>query len=446
MSHIIKNNLSPEDRFIALYDQKKDFLFNGESTYLTSLRTKATERFLTIGFPKRKDEAWKYTNLNNLLKRDYRPSPVPSAHHLTHSEIAPHFIDGMDAFEVVLINGQYSEELSSIDGLPEGTIITSLTDAGKQHTGLVQSHFARYADYHDDALVALNTAFSGEGLFIYVPEDVVVSKPIYVLSLHNGDEDTFIQPRNLFVFERQSQVTLVDKNSALLETSSFTNVVDEIFVGANAHVVCCKIQDEGNRASLITNTHVYQEGDSNFSIFTVTLTGELVRNNLYILPDAENCETHLYGLFVPRGQQHVDNHTLVDHAKPLCTSNQLYKGILGGKATGVFNGKVFVRQDAQKISAFQEHKTIILSDQAKMNAKPELEIYADDVKCSHGSTTGQIDKEAMFYLRSRGIPEAKARVLLLQAFTRDVLDQISIEPLKKMIEMRLAGTFKNGSF
>ncbi|MEX1055230.1 MAG: Fe-S cluster assembly protein SufD, partial [Rhodothermales bacterium] len=299
----------------------------------------------------------------------------------------------------------------------------------------------RYADIQDDAFAALNTAFTLNGLFVYVPKGRILERPLHILNLIAVGDDAFLQPRHLFVFEEASQARVIESSHVSSDTHTMTNSLAEVYVGKRSVVDMFLIQDEGERASAVTNTHVYQDELSVFSVHTLTLSGDVVRNNLTVVPNAEFCETHLYGLFMPTGRTHVDNHTLVDHASPNCVSNELYKGVLDDASSGVFNGKVFVRPDAQKVNAFQENKTILLTRSAIMNAKPELEIYADDVKCSHGATTGQLDKEALFYLRSRGIAERQARGMLLHAFVGDVLEKISVRPLRDAIDRRVSARF-----
>ena len=405
------------------------------------LRRQALERFRDLGIPSRKNEAWKYTNMpaaladGFALPSDDLPADSLPAHWRTC------LLAGLDVHLVVLVNGRFSSAHSSLGALPEGVAICGLGDAARSHPEILRQHLGRYADWETESLTALNTAFARDGLFVYVPKGTVLEKPIHVLHLSETKERVFLQPRRLLAFEENTQVRMIDMCCGLTGEATFTNAVTEIFVGERAMVEMYLVQDPGNDHSIVSTTHAYQEAASAFSTTTVTLSGHVVRNNLNVLPDAPHCETHLYGLFLPTGASQVDNRTLVDHAKPDCVSNELYKGVLNDRASGVFNGKVFVRQDAQRINAFQENKSIILSGDATMNAKPELEIYADDVKCSHGATTGQLDPEALFYLRSRGMTKQQAQGLLLHAFAGDVLDRIAIEPLRDMLDERVTRLF-----
>lgn len=429
----------PEDRFLAAFEVHAGHALNGNGPRMQALRREALTHFARLGFPERKAEAWKYTNIGRKLAHPYAlGAPAPA---LTRDDLAPYAIPGLDAARAALVNGRFEPGLSSLDGLPEGVVVTGLTEAAGAHPELFERHFAHYADYRGEVFTALNTAFTRDGLFVYVPKNTVVERPIHALSLLDTDADLFLQPRLLVVVERGAQVRLIESRHARTGTKTFTNGVTEIFVGPNAHVDLFTLQDEGDAAAQVASRYAYQEADSYLATSTITLSGDLVRNTQNYLPDAENCETHLRGLFLGRGTMHVDNHTLVDHAKPHCYSNELFKGILADRATGVFNGKVFVRPDAQQTNAYQENKTVLLSEAARMYAKPELEIYADDVKCSHGATTGRLDAEAMFYLRTRGLTDGQARRMLLLAFARDVIDEIAVEPLRahldRLIERRL---------
>ncbi|MCH8960119.1 MAG: Fe-S cluster assembly protein SufD [Bacteroidetes bacterium] len=273
------------------------------------------------------------------------------------------------------------------------------------------------------------------------PLDASLKAAVMTRATLTPDEDAFVQPRRLVVVEENAQLKLIQRLAPRTETRTFVNAVTEVFVGAHAHVDRYEIQDDPAHTSVVNNVRVYQQTGSVYRNSTFTFSGEIIRNNVTILPDAEHCETHLYGLFLSNGVMHVDNHTLVDHARPHCFSNELYKGILDDRSTGVFNGKVLVRRDAQQTNAYQSNKSILLTDTARMYSKPELEIYADDVKCSHGATTGQLDDDALFYLRSRGLTEKRARAILLTAFARDVLDNVVIEPLRAYLDTLVTARF-----
>lgn len=430
-----------ENRFVSAFEMNVGRTLNGMNNRMNELRHAAIDRFRSLGFPTPKSEAWKYTNISKVLQREYNVHLAAPESTLTKEGIATYLVPGLDAHVVVLVNGRFVRELSDVGTVPSGVIVTSLNEASQRHGNLVNTYFGRTAAT-GDVFTALNTAFTLDGIFVFVPEGKILHRPLHVVNLIDTDDDLFLQPRNLFVFGEGCQARVVESGASLGTGHTFTNSVTEIFVASRAVIDIYSVQDSGPHASIVANVEAHQEGESVFTTHTVTLTGEVVRNNLTVVPDGEFCETHLFGLFLPRGDTHVDNHTLVDHVKPNCVSNELYKGVLDERGSGVFNGKVLVQPDAQKTNAFQENKAILLSKTATMKAKPELEIYADDVKCSHGATTGQLDPDALFYLRSRGIPETEARGMLLHAFVGDVIDVVKLEPLRKLLDSRVTQRFR----
>ncbi len=411
---------------------------NGNSSSPVYARRKeAIEHFDRLGFPTTKHEEWKYTDVKNLLKQDFDFNPASTS--VPASGLQNLLIPNTEANNVVFVNGIYQPELSAITSAPEDIVIKDFSAAYASHASLIDSYFAKYAAYDKNAFVALNTAFANKGTFIYVPANKVIEKPVIIY--HISDTSTgkpANMPRNLVVAGKNSQTSIVEVYLSKGTEAGFTNVVTEIIVQDNASVDHVKIQNENSRVYHISTTQVYQSRDSKFASVTISLSGEIVRNDLNIVLDAQNCEANLFGLYMPDGKGHVDNHTLVDHAKPHSYSNELYKGILDGKSTGVFNGKIFVRQDAQKTNAFQSNKNILLSKEASMNTKPQLEIFADDVKCSHGATTGQLDEDMLFYLRSRGIGINEAKALLMYAFATDIINQIPIEAVRLYVEQVIA--------
>lgn len=429
-----------EERFISAFDMHEGHTLNGTNAALQGLRREAIRRFDALGFPGPRNEAWKYTNIRATLKHEYR---LMAAAEEDGIDIEPHLIPGLDAHLLVTVNGHYSEAYSRIGELPEGVIVSSLGEAAGKHQEIVNRYFGKAANDEAEAFIALNTAFVQDGVFVYVPKGVVLDKPIHVIGLLKSDDDAFVQPRNLLVFEENSQATLLETGHAYGGKRYFTNFVEEIFVGRHANIDYYKIQDEGDDASQVNGIYIHQDGESVFSVNTITFSGAVVRNNLTVTLDDEHIESHLLGLVIPTGKQHVDVHTLIDHAKPNCVSNELYKYVLDDESQGIFNGKVFVRQDAQQTNAYQQNKSILLSKSAKMNAKPELEIYADDVKCSHGATTGQLDAEALFYLMSRGMSRRQAQAMLLLAFARDVVESVRLEPLREWLDARLNERFSS---
>lgn len=341
---------------------------------------------------------------------------------------------------MVFLNGTYSKELSSFSSEGQGLLIGNLSELLENDK--VRAHLGRYANFTDEPFTAINTAFANEGTVVYVPSGLTVKEPLHILHLSDGSSAPFAtNPRNLFVVEDGGQVSVLESYHQLAGGSYFNNAVAEIFVGKNARVEHTKIQQEALDAYHIATFNVHQERESHFASVNIDLGGRLVRNNLNVMLNGEHCETHLLGFYVGSGVQHIDNHTFIDHAKPHCFSNELYKGILDDHAQGVFNGKILVRQDAQKTNALQSNKTLLLTDDAAINAKPQLEIFADDVKCTHGATIGQLDDEALFYLRCRGIGKDMAEAMLRHAFVADVLEGIKDGALRETIDAKIIDRF-----
>ncbi len=437
----VKTSIRLEDRFISAFEMQQGHTLNGSNAAVQRIRAEAIQSFETLGIPTRKLESWKYTNIEKLLRHEFSLTTGPRNVETLHASLESLRIGGLDAHIVVLLDGRFSAEASTVGTLPAGAIICGFRQATESHPEIVNRHFARYADHRSDSLTALNTAFTHDGAFVYVPDNIDLEQPVHVLHVISSDDDVLIQPRSLVVTGRSSRLTLIETHHRLSDTRTLTNAVMELFAGENATVDCCRVQDEGDSASQVNKLQVYQTRHSNVTVNTITLSGEIVRNDLQFMLDAEDCEAHLYGLFLGKDDMHVDNHTLVDHARPNCLSNELYKGVLNDASTGVFNGKVYVHRDAQQTNAYQSNKSIVLTDTARMYSKPELEIYADDVKCSHGATTGQLDREALFYLRSRGFTERHARTVLLLAFARDVTDNIKVDPLRVLLDEKLRERF-----
>lgn len=418
--------VSKKDQFLAPFQATEGLALPSQDAAKAAL--------VELEFPTSKTEAWKYTRVGRILNGEYSSAPNSDA-----IDIAPYVLEGFENNVLVFVNGHYRLDLSNFENL-SGLMVRELGDAVENYEELIGNHAGTHADHKNEIFTALNTAHATGGAFIHAKDNAIVETPIQLLHLQTGD-GTSAQPRHFIVANRMSQLSVVATYHSLGEGKNFNNGVTEIFVGQNAKVNFDKLQYENGNSFHIATDQVYQERDSNFTINTMTLNGGLVRNNLNIIVNGENCETNLNGLYMLKDAQHIDNHTMVDHKVPHCESNELYKGIIDGKATAVFNGKVFVRQAAQKTNAFQSNANILLSDDATINSKPELEIYADDVKCSHGSTTGQFDEEAVFYLRARGLSEKSARQLLVSAFAGEVLEHIEIEAVEKAIEGMLEERF-----
>ena len=410
-----------------------------QNAVLAATRLEALARFESLDFPTIRHEEWKYTNLRNLVNQDFTINAP--AGRVTAADLSGVFIADETATRLVFVNGVYRADLSRT--VPaDGLTVSSFGEAVTQHADVVERHFARYADHQKDALTALNTAYAQEGAFVFVADRAVIEQPIYVYFVSDGqDTAAFSQLRNLVVAGRSSQVKIVTVCHTLGAQRSFANLVTEAVVAENASVEYYTLQNETEQAHFIGTVQAQIERDAHFAAHTVSLNGALIRNNLNLALDGSGIEAHMYGLYLLNGSSHVDNHTLVDHRKPHSYSNELYKGILDGKSTGVFNGKIYVKPDAQKTNAFQSNRNLVLSKEAAMNTKPQLEIFADDVKCSHGATVGQLDDEMLFYLRSRGIGADQAKALLMRAFADDVLQNITIEAVRHHVDGWIAQRF-----
>ena len=373
-----------------------------------------------LDFPTTRTERWKYTRVGKFIKSSYSIGSNDNS-----IDVTPFILEGVENY-VVFINGWVNIALSQIQELP--IVLQKIGDLGESSEEVFASYFNSYTDQESEIFSAINAAFSSDGMFIQASTNF--DTPIQFIHLTTENEIA-IQPRNLFVAEKNASVHIIQTYNNINSENSFQNSVNDIIVRENAHLTLEVLQNESNPSYQIRTDQVTQFRDSTFTINTITINGDWVRNNLNIQVQGENCTTNLNSLYLPKGKQHIDNHTKVDHVKAHCESNELYKGVLSDNSTAVFNGKVFVRQDAQKINAFQSNGNVLLSDSATINSKPELEIYADDVKCSHGSTTGQLDDDALNYLKSRGIPTEKAKKLLVSAFVGDVINEIVYQPLKE---------------
>lgn len=397
------------------------------------IRQKAFEALNKMGIPTTRHEEWKYTRIGSFFNKEYQYTEVQSP--LSAADLAAIRLPGYEqANELIYINGRYSSELSVVRS--KGLTVQSLQEAAKnEYKDIVSKHLGHSSNYLKDGIIALSTAFVQDGVFVHIKKGQLIEHPIYMYNITDARQANILaQPRTLVYVGENAQVKFVETFNTLGTQESFTNRVIEIVVEKDAITEYYKIQTDASHASQVATTHIQQIGKSYTHTVTVSLNAGLVRNNLNIVLDEERCEAHLYGIYLQQGQSHIDNHTVVDHAKPHCESNELYKGMLDDQSTGVFNGKIFVRQDAQKTNAYQSNKNVLLSEGASVNTKPQLEIFADDVKCSHGCTIGRLDDESLFYLRSRGIPENIARSLLLHGFALDILEQIKLTPIRDYVD------------
>ena len=408
---------------------------------LHRLRKAAIASFAELGFPTLRDEEWRFTNVSPIAKIPFRTVPEYEVNGLSVERIEQAAFRLGPCHRLVFVNGHYAANLSSLRSLPEGVIVSSLATMLDTHPEMVESHLAKHANYKNNAFIALNTAFLRDGAFISIPKGKVIAEPIHLVFVSTtAGEGAVSHPRTLILAGSSSQAAFVESYLGLDDNVYFTNAVTELIVGEGAMIDHYKLLRESNEAFHVATLQVRLDRSGNFSSNAITMGGAIVRNEINAVLDAEGSECTLNGLFMGNGQQLIDNHTVIDHAKPHCTSHELYKGILDGKARGVFNGKIYVRQDAQKTDAKQTNKTLLLSDDAVINTKPQLEIYADDVKCTHGATVGQLDDDSIFYLRSRGIGLEEARALLVYAFANDIIGRIKIQPVRDHLEEILLAT------
>lgn len=399
---------------------------------LHEVRSNAIKIFENKGFPSKREEAWKYTSLNAILKNDFSVFPKKD-NAIEFKDVKKYFLHEIDTYKVVFIDGIFSSFLSSTthEGLDVCLMSSALTKP--KYKMVIDTYFNQIAS-KEESLTSLNTAFSLEGAYINIPKSKVVEKPIEIIYFSTGNEAALmVQPRNLIIVGENAHVQIVERHQSLNSNPVLTNSVTEIFAQKRAIVDYYKVQNDVQTANLIDNTYIAQKQESRVAVHTFSFGGNITRNNLNFYHQGERIDSTLKGITIIGDKQHVDHYTLVQHATPNCESHQNYKTILHDNSTGVFNGKIFVEKEAQKTDAFQQNNNILIGDKATINAKPQLEIFADDVKCSHGCTIGQLDESAMFYMQQRGIPKKEAKALLMYAFTSEVTNSIKIPELKAKI-------------
>ncbi len=400
-------------------------------------RLKAIQNFENEGFPSKKDEEWKFTNLKPLLKYDFSLFPSGKKS-IGFKNIEDYLINEIESYQLIFIDGIFSSFLSTTTHDECDVCVLSSALTKPKYKMVVDNYFNTIAK-ENSSLTELNTAFTVEGAFINIPKNTILAKPIQIINFSTGNEkEVMLQPRNLIVVGENSHVQIIERHQNLSKNITLTNSVTEIFVHKRAIIDYYKVQNDTEDSSLIDSTFVSQKLQSVASVSTFSFGGKITRNNLEFYHEGEHITSNLNGISILSNKQHVDNHTLVNHKFPNCESHELYKGIFANKSVGVFNGKVIVQQAAQKTNAFQQNNNILIDDGATINAKPQLEIFADDVKCSHGCTIGQLDESALFYMQSRGIPKKEAKALLLYAFANDVVEKIKIPQLKTRITKLIA--------
>ncbi|MBC8402968.1 MAG: Fe-S cluster assembly protein SufD [Candidatus Marinimicrobia bacterium] len=427
---------------IKHYQSEFQRLFSHVNGPLSALRKNAIDSFSRIGFPNRKQEEWRSTNISSVTGDFTVTSPAPGLDYFDNLD----FKYLPDAARIVFVNGYYSAELSDLSKLPEGVKITSLTYLLKTDPGLLVRHLAKNSSSRLTVFEQLNQAFFNTGAWIEIPADQPEPVTIQLIYLTRPDNDRLtFQLRNLITVGKNSQLDLIEQYIGLNDKTYFTNVVTDMKIGDNALLRHSKIQNEAINGNHISATRLYQRANSRVDSLVVSLGGTLIRNDLIVKLAASRASVRLNGLYLGRERQEIDNHTLIDHAQPECSSSELYKGILDDDSHAVFNGKIIVQPDAQKTAAKQINRNLLLSEKARANTNPQLEIYADDVKCTHGSTIGQLDADALFYLRSRGITAQAAQTLMIDGFTKEVLETIANETTHALTTNMVNDWFVNGN-
>ncbi|MCF6170012.1 MAG: Fe-S cluster assembly protein SufD [Bacteroidales bacterium] len=433
-----------EQSLIAFFEKKKADLSANCSPKIVLSRQQAFDEFQRTGLPTSTDENWKNTRIEKLYNESFQPDNPPTGYEKSASEIFQCEIHGFDAHVISMLNGwYYCPEGMQLQTLKDGLVVGSIIAAQKQYPELFDRYFDEIAQNRKHGLTAVSRALFRDGVFIYVPDGVEVKKALQLIKIVNRDEKMMVNSRNLIILGKNSKLSLLHCDDSINHNPGFINTFTEVQLGENASIELYKLQNINNETALLNSTFIRQERNSRSKVNVVTLNGGLIRNELNVDLLGEGADADLNGIYLMDNEQHIDNQVFVNHAVPNCTSSELFKGVLDEKATGVFNGNIFVARDAQNTNAFQRNNNILLSPTAKIDTRPFLEIYADDVKCSHGATVGQLDEEALFYLKQRGIPRQDAYLLLMYAFTAEVTGKIAINALRSniedMIKKRLRG-------
>lgn len=419
------DTITTAEKYIELFQQNREQISNGEPEYVKILREDAMKSFENSGFPRRKQETYKYTHLEPVFDGELSFEFKPRTFEFDNKVLFRCDVPMLDSHVLTVLNGFFNNpDEPSLFELENGIIYGSLKEAIKRHPALVKKYLGQNASMQNEAFVSLNTAFSQDGIFLYVPDGATLEKPIQIIHLLLSDKNQMVQHRNLFVVGKNASAQVIICDHTLSPQMFLTNSVTEAYTEENGHLNILRLQNEHNNSCQVTNTWITQDRSSHCEHSTVTLHGGIVRNNLHVKMTGEGAESTALGLYLTDKLQHVDNYTVIEHASPNCVSKQHYKGVLDDTSTAAFNGKIHVHPDAQKTEAYQTNNNILLSDAARVHTKPQLEIYADDVKCSHGATVGQLDEDALFYLQSRGIPKDESRLMLMDAFADDVITRI----------------------
>ncbi len=407
-----------------------------DPAWLKTLRLAAIGKFSELGFPTVRQEDWRFTNILPLTRTQFQRAPAAGMPDVRLDETTRHIVDGCSKSVLVFINGHFNKGLSNVSALPIGVVAGSLAESLGSNAEVVRQHLGKHLPLQSHPFAALNSAFIHDGAFFYVPEGILVKPSIQLLfvSFAQGDTHPVSYPRNLIIVDERASATFVESYVSLSEDVYFTNTVSEVFIGKESAVDYVKIQRESEKAFHVGTMQVEQGSQSRFTAFSLALGAAIARNDINIAVNGKQCETMLDGLYLPANDQLVDHHTFIDHTQPNCSSREIFKGIITGKSRSVFNGKIFVRREAQKTDSKQTNRNLLLSDEATVDTKPQLEIFADDVKCTHGATVGGLDAASLFYVKSRGISEEAARALLTVGFAGEVTNYINNEAVRKHVD------------
>ncbi|MGI9534515.1 MAG: Fe-S cluster assembly protein SufD [Thermodesulfobacteriota bacterium] len=410
--------------------------------YIKQLRKTAINNFSELGFPTLRDEDWRFTNLAPISKSKFKISENGSEG-VSSKNVEKFLFNKLDSYNLVFINGKYSKDLSNLENIQDKVKISSLSEAANSNNKIFSEYFGKFLNIDTEAFNALNTAFFQDGLFVYVPKSTALDKPIHAIYISNSVDQTVLNPRNLIIAEDNSELKIIEHYVSLSEFVYFSNVVSEIFIGENSNLEHYMLEFESKKSYNISTLRVEQKRNSNLNSHSVLLGGALVRNNVHPVLNGEGCNSLINGLYMSNDRQHMDNFMRVEHASPHCDSRQFYSGVLDDKSRGVFHGRIIVHEGAEKTDAKQTNRNLLLSDTAQIDTKPQLEIYNDDVKCTHGATIGQMDDEAIFYLQSRGISRKNAQAIMLKGFTGESFASMSIEPVGSYLEKVTNDWFEN---
>lgn len=436
----IELNSNIESYLGGFAEFKKNDIFGGIEE-ISELREEAINRFLELGYPTVMNEDWRFTNMNPLAKSKFKISE--NGRSLGTDDLKTYLFSELDTYLLVFVNGKFSKELSQIEEIPPGVTITSLSEAIETERELFLEYFGKFLNFETEAFNALNTAFFEDGIFINVPDSVSVNKPVHAVYISHEDPEAIVSPRNLIIIGKNSELKVIEHYVATSDYSYFSNVVSEVCVGENSSLEHYLLEFESKKAFNISTLRVQQEKYSNIKSHSVLFGGAIVRNNVHPVLAGEGSNSLINGLYMSNGRQHMDNFMRVEHASPHCDSRQIYNGVLDDNSRGVFHGRIIVHEGAEKTDAKQTNRNLLLSDSAQIDTKPQLEIYNDDVKCTHGATIGQMDENAIFYLQSRGIPKKEAETIMVKGFTGESFSNMSVEPVREYLEKIADNWFLN---